>query len=134
MHRHEHWLYMALFRPEERVQAAALARLAYSNPFLPDRIADERLAAIAARLVTATRARLVDGVRPSAEDLRLFEDVALYVLYDRCEDGLWHLIVDGGAQKRVAIWDGFRRDAEHLFAIPDVELAARRDLPRVFAG
>jgi len=163
MHRHEHWLYMALFRPEERVQAAALARLAYTNPFLPDRIADERavlgdafvdaepvwtlragrqvhnanverLAAIAARLVTATRARLVDGVRPSAEDLRLFEDVALYVLYDRYEDGLWHLIVDGGGQKRVAIWDGFRRDAEHLFAIPDVELAARRDLPRVFAG
>jgi hypothetical protein len=79
------------------------------------------------------RTRLLDGARSSIQDLRLFEDAALYVLYNRYADDLWRLIAEG-AQKRVAMWDGFRRDAEHLLALPGLDVASRRDLPQAFAG
>ena len=38
-----HWTYM-LFRDHERRFAAALARIAYDNPFAPERIESERVA------------------------------------------------------------------------------------------
>src|ERR1041384_273860 len=43
MHSHVHWVDM-LFREEERSFAAAVSRIAYDNPFSPERIKSERVA------------------------------------------------------------------------------------------
>ncbi len=156
-------MYMDFLNPAERVQAAAIAELAYSNPFMPERITHERavlgddfaaaeavwtlragravqnvnlelLRERAGRLATVLRERLVAGARTTAKDLELFEDVVLYVLYDRHEGALWELIDRGLGRGRVGAWDAFRRDAERLLDVPGIELPSRRGLPALFAG
>src|SRR4029453_19329524 len=121
MSSHVHSMHMRFLTPVERVQAAAIAGLAYGNPFLPERIAHEhavlgdefiaadagwtrrpgrevqnanleKIGARAEALARALHRRLVDGARPSDDETRLFEDVVLYVLYHRHEGALWELI------------------------------------------
>ena len=117
---------MAMFTASEHAAASAIARLAYANPFLPERIECERealgadfvdaapvwsiqpnaveqnpnvgrLARRAADLVQHFRERTHDGARPSDDEAALYEDVALYVLYTRFEEDLWELVVRPGA-------------------------------------
>src|SRR5215831_9263642 len=105
-------MYMRFLDETERRQASAIGDLAYGNPFLSERITHERavlgeafvagepvwtlrpgrqihnsnldrVAKVAENLVAAMRRRAIAGARPSADEQRLFEDVALYVLYDR---------------------------------------------------
>ena len=158
-----HSMYMEFVSPAERVQAAAIAELAYCNPFLPERIAHEQavlgddfvaaeavwtlragravqnvnlelIRERAGRLVTVLRDRLVAGARTTAKDLELFEDVVLYVIYDRHEGALWKLIERGIGRGRVGVWDAFRRDAEQLLDVPGIDLPSLRGLPAIFAG
>src|SRR2546428_12874392 len=100
-----------------RAVAEAISRRAYCTLFLPERIERQRAAvgpasvaggplwhatgepdpmpnvaalgklseALAGRLA----ARLTEGVRPSAEDLQLYEDVAVYLLFSRFEEELY---------------------------------------------
>ena len=104
---------MPLFSPADATFLEAVRRVAFANPFLPDRIELERealgddfqlfspqvwsrradadnhqqnlqlLATRAAAIVDSARAALVDGQRGSNKELSLYEDVVLYVLYDR---------------------------------------------------
>src|SRR5688572_4763452 len=95
----------------DRELAHAISRLAYSNPFLPERIEGERAAlgadfvpggtlwhdsgettptpnlqqlqARTEALVERLAARLDDGVNPTAEDLALYEDAVVYLLFSR---------------------------------------------------
>src|SRR5690349_10959425 len=121
MPRNGHSMYMAFLSAVERARAEAFGALAYCNPFLPERIGHERAIlgdefvaaadvwamrpgravqnpnvdrthAAAERLLTTMRERLVRGVRATAADLLLYEDVAEYVLYNRHAEALWALI------------------------------------------
>jgi transcriptional regulator with AAA-type ATPase domain len=98
---------------EQRRLLEAVSRLAYANPFLPERVECERavlgdqfvegepvwsfraehpepranIARIAARvepLAEQLRARLQSGARADERDLGLYEDLVLHVLYHRC--------------------------------------------------
>src|SRR6266446_932388 len=101
---------MGFMSAEERALAAALSRLGYANPFLPERIEAEgaalgpafvhadrvwsvhtdrtvqnpnvaRLAERATTLAALLRERLAAGAEPAESDRVLYEDVVLYLLY-----------------------------------------------------
>src|SRR5689334_8188620 len=103
---------MGLFNDSERHFAEALGRLTYCNPFLPERIECERealgevfvssaavwsvrpghegerenvtqLLSRAEALADAIRARLGKGQSASRKELELYEELVLYVLYQR---------------------------------------------------
>jgi len=113
---------MGFMSAEERALAAALSRLGYANPFLPERIEAEgaalgpafvhadrvwsvrtdrtvqnpnvaRLAERATTLAALLRERLAAGAEPAESDRVLYEDVVLYLLYTRYEDDLLDLVV-----------------------------------------
>ncbi|MCA8961598.1 MAG: sigma-54-dependent Fis family transcriptional regulator [Planctomycetes bacterium] len=106
---------MSIFEPGEREFAEAASGIAYCNPFLPERLEWERkalgedfqasdtiwhprtdplsafpnvdtLSARATQIADAAATRLRGGARPSARDLRLYEDLALFTLYHEFED------------------------------------------------
>src|SRR6266446_3687612 len=124
---------MGFMSAEERALAAALSRLGYANPFLPERIEAEgaalgpafvhadrvwsvrtdrtvqnpnvaRLAERATTLAALLRERLAAGAEPAESDRVLYEDVVLYLLYTRYEDDLLDLVV-----KAADASDGGRR-------------------------
>jgi transcriptional regulator with AAA-type ATPase domain len=119
---------MALLNESERGFAAAVSRLAYVNPFLPERIEWERralggehvpfdavwhagtgeagenpnearIAERAAALAEALRERLADKKRATPAELELYEDLAAYVLYYRYQARLY-LTFAGGVEGR----------------------------------
>jgi transcriptional regulator with AAA-type ATPase domain len=99
---------MSLLTDHERVMVQALSDLVYCNPFTPERIACERralggryvdvgpvwsmavggganvapLGELAEGLVEALRQRLADGVKPTAGEWSLYEDLVMYCLYE----------------------------------------------------
>src|SRR4051812_41050718 len=104
-----HSMYMSLLSDAERSFAEAVSRLAYVNPFVPERIAGERRALgdehvpfdavwhsrgdaagenpnearIVERsgaLVETVRERLAGGTRATAEEIALYQDVVLHLL------------------------------------------------------
>src|SRR3989454_5274574 len=113
---------MGFMSAQERAVAAALPRLGYANPFLPERIEAEgaalgpafvhadrvwsvrtdrtvqnpnvaRLAERATTLAALLRERLAAGAEPAESDRVLYEDVVLYLLYTRYEDDLLDLVM-----------------------------------------
>src|SRR2546430_15745340 len=113
---------MGFMSGEERALAAALSRLGYANPFLPERIEAERaalgpafvhadrvwsvradrtvqnpniarLGERAAAPAATLRERLAAGAEPAASHRGLYEDVVLYLLYTRYENDLFDLVV-----------------------------------------
>ena len=154
-----------LFDAGQRQFARALSRLAHCNPFLPERIAAERealggdfvdrdrvwnvrvdrdvthpnlirLSAACAAAAEAARARLATGVRPSAEDGALYDDLVLYHLYSRYEDHLFEVIDDadaGAGRARLAFYAAFRHDVEHYWGAPDGVTPAPHEPAHLFA-
>lgn len=114
---------------KEREVLAAISRLATSNPFLPDRIADERralgeafvryapvwhmdgklaginpnlepLRRVTEELAEELRSRLVDGAQASEEELLLYEGFIRHLLFYRYHADLTQLITDREAGKQ----------------------------------
>jgi hypothetical protein len=122
----------ALLSESERPAVRALAALATGNPFLPERVANERIALgeaftpmsrvwhegtdieaanpnverlgeLAEKLAPRLRARLADGAEASAEDLRAYRGLVFYLLYYRCLDDFGALIAsDPGGEPATA--------------------------------
>ena len=154
---------MAFLDGSTRALAQAISKLAYCNPFLPERIESERAAlgadfvaggtlwdargtseplanlraleqrarALADQLAT----RLREGARPPAEDLQLYEDVAVYTLFSRFDDDFYGLIEDRrAATASVGFYGRFRHDVARYLQIPRATLLAERDVAHFFAA
>ena len=141
--------------------AEAISRLAYCNPFLPERIEFERQALGAAFVPGGTlwhatgdpqpppnvfalreragalserlAAQLREGARPSSEDLQLYEDVVVYLLFARYDDDLFGLIDQHAGTAPVGFYRKFRQDVERLLQIPRATVVADGDVPHLFA-
>jgi hypothetical protein len=152
---------VGLLDPGDRVLAEAISRLAYCNPFLPERIECERQAlgaefvaggtlwhvsgepepapnvgALRQRAETLTErlaVRLAEGCCPSPEELQLYEDAVVYRLFSRYEDDFYGLIDARNATAAVGFYGPFRRDAERLLRLPAATVVAARDIPHLFA-
>ena len=157
---------LSLWKPPERVFARAISRMIYTNPFLPDRIAREReaqgaefiegdsdwnvraesegqhpnitrMTERAGVLIHQARDRLAAGLRPSQEDLRLYEDLAIFFLYHHYYGDLQELCRtdESAVEKRrpVAFYPRLREDLERLLVIPGLGQTGPEDLPRLFA-
>ena len=116
---------MPLFSTTDRAFVRALSGLTYSNPFLPEFVEYERealgagfkgtshvwgweagspdrrtnttaLVARAEPLLARTRTALADGAKATPEELELYEDLVLFVLYYSVEEGFVSMIRDSG--------------------------------------
>jgi transcriptional regulator with AAA-type ATPase domain len=160
-------MYMPIFSTEDRRFAGALARLSYCNPFLPERIELERAAlgtefvdrdfvwslrhdapprtpnvdALGRRAEAAAgraRGRLAAGAQPASdEEVRLYEDLVLYLLFHRTDPLFFAMAAAPGgrpeARVKAPFYAGFVRDAEAFLALPGFRLPALDDLPHLFA-
>ncbi|HJQ40035.1 MAG TPA: sigma-54 factor interaction domain-containing protein, partial [Thermoanaerobaculia bacterium] len=145
---------MQLFTADERRLAESIAALAFANPFLDERIAREReilgdgyirsqpywsllpdlerksnierIAVLCEAFLQSLHARLRDGMRASRDELQLYDEIAIYVLYERYRDSILELITSGEPGARVAFYGAFKRDV-------DEHLAHRIDAAHLFA-
>jgi DNA-binding NtrC family response regulator len=158
------WMYMHFMTREQEGLASAISRLGYANPFLPERIAAERavlgaefvaagpvwsvrsdravqnpnvarLAAIATDLAEALHARLANGAVPDERERLLYEDVVLYLLYERYQNDLLGAVLEaektGGME--VGCHDRFRADFAHYLDLPGLRAAPAPDPAHLFA-
>src|ERR1700704_1086749 len=139
-------LYMGLLSDSERDFATAVAHLSYVNPFLSERIEWERralgaehlavdevwhsggdragqnpnealIAERAAALAERLRERLANGVRATAEELDLYQDVVQHLLYYRYEARLYAILVaPGGRRSDFGFYGELAADCERFFA------------------
>jgi hypothetical protein len=155
-----------LFGSDERAFAAAISRLVYCNPFVPERIALERAALgeafsgsaavwslrADAESERSNLAALVDCVEPLAErarerlatgstaepdDLVLYEDLVLYLLYQRDRLDFQRTIaeaLDGrGSAGSIPYWRRFSDGFKRFLDLPGIALPTRHDAAHVFA-
>jgi DNA-binding NtrC family response regulator len=158
---------MSLLTARERAFLRATSQLAYANPFLPERrdaeravlgrefedvggirslaVADpsredpnllrtnQRLEAV----VPPVRGRLAGGAAASDEELALYQDAVMLLLYRRHLDGFRALAtpVDEARRRRgrVRLYAPFLEDWHHLFRIPGVRWQAPLEPAHVFA-
>jgi DNA-binding NtrC family response regulator len=146
----------------DRTLAEAISRLAYCNPFLPERIDYERQALGAAFVPGGTlwhatgdpepppnvftireraealcdrlAARLAESTGASADELQLYEDVVVYLLFAQYADDFYRLIDERAATAPVAFYRKFRQDVERRLQLPRARLVADRDVPHLFAA
>jgi transcriptional regulator with AAA-type ATPase domain len=147
---------MGLLSDSERDLATAVAHLSYVNPFLAERIEWERralgdehlpndevwhsrgdlggqnpnevrIAERAAALAEGLRERLASGVRATAVELELYQDVAQYLLYYRYQERLYAILVAAGRRPDFGFYGDFAADCERFFA----PAAAGRRRPRL---
>jgi hypothetical protein len=157
---------MGLFTRKQRDFAEAVSRLAYCNPFLSERIEYEREALGAdfsekqavwnilpglefnqpnvleinrrlKDLVDALAAKLRKGTSASDDELLLYEDLVLFLLYHRF---LGHflgvsseLTGPGLKGKRIRFFKNFHDDAMGYFSLDAIRLPAADELHHIFA-
>ena len=158
---------MPLFTPADRHLAKALSDLAHCNPFLPERIENERavlggafdprhadwntqadtegdnsnltgLIAAADELLARTGPRLDRAGEIAADELALYEDVVMFVLYHRFRTGLDAAIGGALAKTRAArpvdAYTPLADYARPLLVRKGRTLAMWNELGHVFAG
>jgi hypothetical protein len=155
---------MAFLTPAQRTLLDGVSRLGYANPFLPERVELERAVLgaefvegepvwsyraehpgpranvwrIVARLeplVEQLASRLGAGTAAAEQDLALYEDAALHLLYQRCYPKFLAAGF-GGTQSDPGRWrfyTEFLADWRHFLAIDGVTFPNERDPRHTFA-
>jgi hypothetical protein len=151
---------------QERLVTGAIEALTECNPFLPERIEWERralgasfvdsgavwhaeadletvhpnvtrLGEIVESLAPQLRERLAQGARASDVELRHYEAVVRYLLFQRYDLEWWALIEKGTRGEsttiRVASYQRFAREVEHFLSIPGVRFPAAMNAAHLFA-
>jgi transcriptional regulator of aromatic amino acid metabolism len=156
---------MALFTQGEKAFGMAISGLGYCNPFLPERIeyerealgaefrqADahwnvrvemegvppnvERLVARTAALLEQCRKALAAGRKASAQELGLYEDMVLFLLFHRYIpqfDGTLGPVEQDGKRQRLGFYRDFVRDMEHYLGRAGTVTEGRQEPAHLFA-
>ncbi|MBZ5622768.1 MAG: sigma 54-interacting transcriptional regulator [Acidobacteriia bacterium] len=157
---------MAFLSPVQRALLKAVSKLGYGNPFLPERVQSERAVLggdfvegepvwsyridqpgpranvwrIQERLepvVEQLRARLGEGTEAGEQDLVLYEDAALQVLYTRYYRSFYDAGFGPGAARpdagRWLFYGNFQADWRHFFQIEGIRLPTGHDARHTFA-
>ena len=142
---------MALFTDAERICAEALVELGYCNPFLPERIAYERvilggsfigaedvwhkhvqdeemrpnldlLTRRAKALADRGRTQMLAGKASSDAEIKLYEDTALYYIFNNCAEAFFQYTSDAelGRVSQVVLGDLYDHFAANTTAFLDV--------------
>lgn len=149
---------MPFLTRKEREQLTAVRRLAYCNPFLPERVACER-AVLGAEfvegepvwsyrpdqpgprenvwrvyrrietLITTLRTRLAGDAEPRDEDLALYEDCVLHLLYTRYYANFF----DGPEASRWSFYASFLADWRRFFHIEGKRFSSGHEPAHTFA-
>ena len=154
-----------MIQPDERSVAEAISRLAYCNPFLGERIELERrilgdeftsfyavwhprddveddnpnvlkIAERATALAEDLRSRLGKCEKPDKDEIALYQDVCLYVLYYRYHLRFFEMITkqtDPEAKRSTPFFTDFRKDFERLLGMAKVRLPESQTAEHVFA-
>ncbi|HEY8750604.1 MAG TPA: sigma 54-interacting transcriptional regulator [Tepidisphaeraceae bacterium] len=149
----------------ERSFAGVMSRLSHCNPFLPERIEYERealgeqfvmmdivwnvgadwdgnrpnigkLRERAEAVVDGVRVRLAAGVRGSNQELQLYEDLAVYVLYYGIQEWLREYVKGTKPAPKQDVATLFRRfviDFRRLLEVPDVAMPSGYEAAHLFA-
>ncbi len=156
----------AFVSDREREILEAVTRMATSNPFAPDRIDQERLALgdaftaytavwhmdgdveglnpnvvrlreLAEGMAEDLRGRLVDGARPNARELALYEGFVRYLLFYRYSPDLTKIIHERHAGKpatrKLAFYSRYAADFAHFFEIDGIAFPEETNAPHVLA-
>ena len=158
---------MTFLTPQQRAFLSAVSQLAYANPFLPERIEYERAvlgdAFIAGEpvwsqqvrdpqepranvwrvierldpLLDQLKGRLSEGVEAHPEDLRLYEDAVLHLLYQRYYRHFFAAAFGPPAAQsdpgRWRFYNNFLADWRTFFHIDGVRFPTGHDAPHTFA-
>jgi len=162
---------MALFEDSERVPAEALVRLGYFNPFLPERIALERevlggafvdpgemwhkqadeveerpnihlMLEFSKALADRVRAKLLAGGPRDDADCALYEDVALYFIYNKYKAdffGQIRRLDEPGAPDRpptpeaADLYTAFQQDMQHYLGVEGASFPSLTETDHLFA-
>ena len=154
---------MAAWTSAERTFLRVVSDLGHANPFVPARVDLERAALgrdfeegepvwsmrvedpdtpranvwkiveRVDRLVGELRSRLVGGARPAKEDLVLYEDAVLHVLYHRNYSAFVESAFGQANAKRWSFYAQFLQDFEHYLKIPGMRLPTNHDASHTFA-
>jgi DNA-binding NtrC family response regulator len=157
---------MPLFTLAQRRLAELIGRLGYANPFRSERITIEReilgasftpgqavwsfeqsapqtnenlqrISALNRELVQAAWQRLVEGSAASVRDLELYNDAALYMLFDEFRTDLQEMIEAAHLAKPAVdarCWRRFAADVKKYFLPADRELPVGRDPAHILAS
>jgi len=158
---------MAILNPSERGFLRAVSKLGYCNPFLPERIEYERevlgsdfreaepvwsmrvddpdsphnnVLKITERVETTVgrlRESLARGASAPDQDVELYQDACLFLLYHRYHDQLTEAVVRALDEKSrprgFHFYGNFLRDWQHYFHIPGVTLPRKDQAPHLFS-
>jgi transcriptional regulator with AAA-type ATPase domain len=157
---------MALMTSEERLLAAAAAEMPYTNPFLPAWVDCEKralgeafidhgvvwsaradvppirdnLVAIGGRMTELSDrllVRMAKGARPNGEESELYENMVIFMLYERFAERMLALGLEteqGGLKlRRVAFYREFAEAARKYLSVAGRESETLAELPRLFA-
>jgi transcriptional regulator with AAA-type ATPase domain len=158
---------LAFLDRRERETLESVAALADGNPFLEGRIAAEqralgddyvqtgasvwyadadsgvsgpnvgRLHDLLESMAPALRERLAKRSEVAPEDLRLYQRLVFYLLYQRHE-AAWQQLIDAGAKGRattgrVPAYRRFREELDHFLGLPNREFPELTSAPHLFA-
>jgi hypothetical protein len=147
---------MEFLKDSERDFASAVSHLAYVNPFLPERIEWERralggdhlpfdavwhargdaagenpnearIAERTAVLAEGLRERLARGDRATAEEIDLYQDLVLYLLYYRYQERIYTALTAGGRRPDFGFYGDFAEDCERFLSPAGKRLKPRPD-------
>jgi transcriptional regulator with AAA-type ATPase domain len=154
---------MPLLEPSERDFLQTVAAIAYCNPFLPERIDHERralgvdfdesealwnlhgaapdlshanplrLTERVTSLLKTLRARLANGNRAQHDELLLYEDAVLFVLFYRYADSFYDVIEPTKTQTPCTFYTTFLEDFAWYLQLPDATLPTQHKTNHVFA-
>jgi transcriptional regulator with AAA-type ATPase domain len=157
---------MTLLKSADRNFVEAVSKLIFCNPFMPERIEHERralgdrfvdaplvwslqpddegerpnierLTELVEPMAETLRERLASGGRCEPDDVGLYEDLVLTLLYHRYRSDLQDAIVSGlegrGATGRLDCWRRFRADFKRYLELPRVTMPTAYEPAHLFA-